>query len=241
MWESAVQQWPHPWPLFSLETPHRCALFRSRTAGHKCIQLSDSGGAHHLQSLTLTMTFLRAKHLQLQLTAISKTCLKLTGRPGSLHHLYYSWHSHEQRYFFVLVQSTLVPFFNGRGEKIKHRKIPSKNPKDEKDKKLSEPENTDTTVVPRCACCVPDVHPHTSLRLFLSWISKSGWVGRGQCYKCSPLGPGEPSAPTTGGQSMGTQPANTWASQGMDTNCQQLYLVFWTNSEAFSLSNETLW
>lgn len=77
-----------------------------------------------------------------------------------------------------------------------------------------------------CACCVPDAHLHSSLRLFLSSISKSGWVGRGQCCRCSPLGPGERSAPTTGEQSMATQPASTWASQGMDTKARNFVWHF---------------
>lgn len=82
---------------------------------------------------------------------------------------------------------------------------------------------------------------HNSPKLFFSWISKSGWVVRKQCCKCSLLDPGEQSALMTGKQSMEIPPANTWVSQGMNTKWKKLYLAFWTNYEVFNVPNETLY
>lgn len=75
-------------------------------AGSKCTHLfvqCSAGGANHLSSLILIIGFLSAKHLQLQLTATSKTCLgSLEGKTAfsvcirAPSH----FHSHKHRLFY---------------------------------------------------------------------------------------------------------------------------------------------
>lgn len=126
-------RWISPLPSFyTFISPDTPAPFQQREAarklhrspgvsGCKCIHpfvLRSAGGAHHLSSLILVVDFLGAKHLQLQLTTISETCLgSLEGKAA----FSICARAPRRTNFFlpgVLAQHTLVPFLKG-GEKKK--------------------------------------------------------------------------------------------------------------------------
>lgn len=159
MLESPVQQRPCARPPFSLETPHRCALS----------QVQDSWEQVHPPLIQeVPTTFHPLPWPQGKASAAPAHCnqqdlLKAHWRARQPPPPVYSWHSHEQRFFFFFFssQSTLVPFSNGRGEKkIKHRKIQSKNPNDEKANSVSQKTQTTQwclgTVV--CLMFIPTAH-----------------------------------------------------------------------------------